>query len=185
MSTGSTPPQAADLVTAAAALDAAQAVLDRGIARLANDGIDENQVLAYDVAHAAAAVMAARGLLSYGQKGDTESLVTAAFAADVIADLAAKIYGRETEWNVEPGALDAAREFVATYRDPQFLASLADTDGPRGLTDDFELVQDTFRRFAEEKLVPIAEHIHRHNADISEDIITGRLAGMVRTDANV
>ncbi|MFZ4517389.1 MAG: acyl-CoA dehydrogenase family protein [Microthrixaceae bacterium] len=173
MSTGTTPPSAADLVTAAAALDAAQAVLDRGIARLANDGIDENQVLAYDVAHAAAAVMAARGLLSYGQKGDTESLVTAAFAADVIADLAAKIYGRETEWNVEPGALDAAREFVATYRDPAFLASLADTDGPRGLTDDFELVQDTFRRFAEEKLVPIAEHIHRHNADIPEDIITG------------
>ncbi len=173
MSTGTTPPTSADLVTAAAALDAAQAVLDRGISRLANDGIDENQVLAYDVAHAAAGVMAARGLLSYGQKGDTESLVTAAFAADVIADLAAKIYGRETEWNVEPGALDAAREFVATYRDPQFLASLADTDGPRGLTDDFELVQDTFRRFAEEKLVPIAEHIHRHNADIPEEIITG------------
>ena len=35
------------------------------------------------------------------------------------------------------------------------------------------MVQDTFRRFAEEKLAPIAEHIHRENDDIPEDIISG------------
>ncbi|MFZ4434098.1 MAG: acyl-CoA dehydrogenase, partial [Microthrixaceae bacterium] len=163
-------PTSADLVAAATVLDAAQAVVDAGVGRLARDGIDANQVLAYDVAHAAAAVMAARGLLSYGSRGDTESLVTAAFTADAVADLAGKVFGREAEWGVSPTALDSTREFVATYRDPEFLASLADTDGPRGLSDDFELVQDTFRRFAEEQLVPIAEHIHRENDDIPEDI---------------
>ncbi|MFZ4670299.1 MAG: acyl-CoA dehydrogenase family protein, partial [Microthrixaceae bacterium] len=166
-------PTSADMLSAATALDAAQAVVDSGVARLARDGIDANQVLAYDVAHAAAAVMAARGLLSYGTRGDVESLVTAAFTADALADLAGKVFGREAEWGVTAGALDATREFVATYRDPSFLASLADSDGPRGLSDDFELVQDTFRRFAEEQLVPIAEHIHRENGDIPEDIITG------------
>ncbi len=31
------------------------------------------------------------------------------------------------------------------------------------------MVQDTFRRFAEEKLAPVAEHIHRHNDDIPEE----------------
>src|SRR3546814_1017107 len=41
------------------------------------------------------------------------------------------------------------------------------------LDDDFELVQDTFRRFAVDKLAPIAEHIHRHNDDIPEEIISG------------
>src|SRR3546814_5690895 len=41
------------------------------------------------------------------------------------------------------------------------------------LDDDFELVQDTFRRFADDKLAPIAEHIHRHNDDIPEEIISG------------
>ena len=173
MSTPASVPTSADLTAAAAALDAAQSVLDAGVARLAADGIDANQVLAYDVAHAAAGVMAARGLLSYGARGDTESLITAAFTADVVADLAGKLYGREREWGVQPGALDGAREFVATFRDPAFLASLADTDGPRGLSEDFEMVQDTFRRFAEDKLVPIAEHIHRHNADIPEEIISG------------
>ena len=35
------------------------------------------------------------------------------------------------------------------------------------------MVQDTFRRFAEDKLKPIAEHIHRENADIPEEIIEG------------
>ena len=141
-------PTSADMLSAATALDAAQAVVDSGVARLARDGIDANQVLAYDVAHAAAAVMAARGLLSYGTRGDVESLGTAAFTADALADLAGKVFGREAEWGVTAGALDATREFVATYRDPSFLASLADSDGPRGLSDDFELVQDTFRRFA-------------------------------------
>ena len=162
-----------DLSQAAAALDTAQQVLDAGIARLAADGIDDNQVLAYDIAHAAAGVMAARGLLSYGAKGTDEAKVTSAFTADVLADLAAKLFGREDEWGVGNDALDAVRSYVATYRSPEFLASLADTDGPRHLSGDFEMVQDTFRRFADEKLKPIAEHIHRENADIPEDIITG------------
>ena len=163
----------ADLTSVAAALDIAQGVLDSGIARLAADGIDTNQVLAYDVAHAAAAVMAARGLLSYGARGEDEAKVTCAFAAEAMADLAAKVFGRETDWGVSAGALDGTREVVGRYRSPGFLASLADTDGPRGLSDDFEMVQDTFRRFAEDKIAPIAEHIHRHNADIPEEIITG------------
>jgi (2S)-methylsuccinyl-CoA dehydrogenase len=162
-----------DLTLAASALDRAQAVIDSGIARLAADGIDENQVLAYEVAHAAAAVMAARGLLGYGEHGDVEARITVAFTADVLADLAGKLFGRESEWGVGSGALDATRDFVAAYRSPEFLAGLADTDGPRHLSSDFEMVQDTFRRFAEEKLAPIAEHIHRENADIPEDIISG------------
>ncbi len=162
-----------DLQAAESAISAAQAVVDSAVARLAEVGIDDNQVLAYDTAHAAAAVMAAHGLLEYGSTGEVEAGITCAFAADVIAELAGKLYGREDEWGVSPGALDGARSFTAAYRDPAFLASLADHDGTRGLDDDFEMVQDTFRRFAEEKLIPIAEHIHRNNEDIPEDIITG------------
>lgn len=164
---------AADLTAAETALDVAQGVLDTGIASLAAAGLDDNQVLAYDIAHAAAAVMASRGLLSYGSRGEVEAAITCAFAAEAIADLAAKVFGREGEWGVEAGAIDATRGFVTTFRSPAFLASLADTDGPRGLADDFEMVQDTFRRFAEDKIAPIAEHIHRHNADIPEEVISG------------
>lgn len=35
------------------------------------------------------------------------------------------------------------------------------------------MVADTFRRFAEEQVAPHAEHVHRHDADIPEEIITG------------
>jgi (2S)-methylsuccinyl-CoA dehydrogenase len=81
--------------------------------------------------------------------------------------------GREEAWATSPGALDSALPFVRTYRDPAFLASLAGVEGPRHLDSDFELVADTFRRFAEERIVPVAEHIHRTNGDIPEEIISG------------
>ncbi len=35
------------------------------------------------------------------------------------------------------------------------------------------MVQDTFRRFAEEKVKANAEHVHRHNADVPEEVISG------------
>src|SRR5207302_9112268 len=73
----------------------------------------------------------------------------------------------------KPGALDSAMPFVTAYRHAGFLASLAGEEGPRHLDADFEMVQDTFRRFAEDKVRPVAEHIHRTNADIPEDIIGG------------
>ncbi|MCU1351637.1 MAG: putative acyl-CoA dehydrogenase, partial [Acidimicrobiales bacterium] len=164
---------APDLDAAAQAIDLASQVVSAATATLAAAGsIDDHQVLAYDLAHAAAAVETARGLLDYGSKGDLEGTITCAFVADAVAELAAKLFGREAAWGVEPGALDAARDFLATFRSPELLASITDP-GPRHLADDFELVQDTFRRFATEKLEPIAEHIHRENADIPEEIISG------------
>ena len=129
-------------------------------------------MLAYDIAHAAAAVETARSLLDYGGKGELEAKITCAFVADAVHDLASKVFGREAEWGVEPGVLDSTRDFLAAYRAPAFLASI-DGDGPRHLDADFEMVQDTFRRFAEDKLKPIAEHIHRENDDIPESIIEG------------
>ena len=161
-----------DLAAAADALDAAGAVVDAAVGVLARDGIDARQVLAYEAAHAAAAVATGRGLLDYGAKGDLEAAITCAFVADAVGDLAGKVFGREAEWGVDAGALDGTRGFLAAYRDPAFLAAI-DQPGPRHLDDDFELVQDTFRRFADKELAPIAEHIHRTNGDIPEEIISG------------
>jgi (2S)-methylsuccinyl-CoA dehydrogenase len=168
---------APDLNAAASAVELAREVVHQGLAHIAATGsVDDDQVVAYDLAHAAAAVETARTLLDYGAKGDEEAAITCAFVADAVADVAAKLYGREVDWGVDAGALDAARPFVAAYRAPAFLASIEGA-GPRHLDDDFEMVQDTFRRFAEDKIRPVAEHVHRHNADIPEDVISG-LAGL-------
>jgi (2S)-methylsuccinyl-CoA dehydrogenase len=164
---------APDLQAAASVVDLANDILQRGVAHLAATGsVDDDQVLAYDLAHSAAAVETARALLDYGAKGATEAAITCAFVADAVHSLATTLFGREADWGVEVGALDGARDFLATYRAPSFLASLDDA-GPRHLDDDFELVQDSFRRFAEDKIRPVAEHIHRTNGDIPEEIITG------------
>ena len=49
-------------------------------------------------------------------------------------DLATKVFGREQLWGLEPGVLDDTRSFLATYRDPAFLAS-NEGAGPRHLED--------------------------------------------------
>jgi (2S)-methylsuccinyl-CoA dehydrogenase len=165
---------APDLVAAADAVAVAQSVIGAGVAALAGaGGPDQAQVLAYDVAHAAAAVRTAEATLTYGSYGDTEARIACAFAADALADLAVRTIGRSKEWGVAADWMAPAEEFVATFRDPRFLGSLADQEGPRHLDADFELVRETFHRFAEEQIRPRAEHIHRANTDIPEELISG------------
>ncbi|MFL6089038.1 MAG: acyl-CoA dehydrogenase family protein [Aeromicrobium sp.] len=166
----------ADLTAATSVVELAEGVVKTGAKTLASldGGVDANQVLAYDLAHAAAAVATAHSLLEYGAKGDLEAKITNAFVADAVAELASKLFGREELWGVDATALDGAKEFLATYRSPDFLAELADAGpGPRHLDKDFEPVQDAFRDFTEEQIAPRAEHIHRTNADLPEELITG------------
>ena len=163
-----------DLAAAAAAVDTAAGVVDAAVRTLAADGgADAHQVVAYDIAHAASAVATCRSMLDYGARGDLEARLTCAFVADAIGELVPKVFGRESSWGVTADALDPTRAFVATFRAPEFVASLADTPGPRHLEGDFEMVQDAFRRFAADRIAPAAEHIHRTNADIPEEIIEG------------
>jgi (2S)-methylsuccinyl-CoA dehydrogenase len=167
---------APDLDAAARAVESAKAVVDGCARRLAAAGdLDAEQVVAYDLAHAAAGVEIARAFLDYGALGDVEARMAGAFAADVTHDVAAKVLGREAAWGMtdDDSPLAAALPFVRTYRSPEFLAGLFGQQGPRHLDADFELVQDTFRRFADDKIRPAAEHVHRHNTDIPEDIIAG------------
>jgi len=163
-----------DLTIAADVVGLAQRVVDSGLRRLKDHGsIDADQVVAYDLAHAASAVATARVMLDYGSKGAAEAAVANAFVADAVHDLAGKIFGREADWGVEPGALDVTRDYLAAYRHPEHLAAVADDSAPLHLDDDFDLVRDTFRRFAEDKVRPHAEHVHRTNADVPEEIISG------------
>jgi (2S)-methylsuccinyl-CoA dehydrogenase len=163
-----------DLTAAAEVIERAEGVVGRAVRHLAaSGGPDVHQVLAYDLAHAAAQVATARSMLDYGAKGDTEARLTCAFAADMLHDLASRLYGREADWDVAVDALAGTHEFVATYRRAEFVASLAAQGGPRHLDPDFEMVQDTFRSFADKVIAPHAEHVHRHNADVPEEIITG------------
>ncbi len=165
-----------DLSAAAGAVQVARAVIDQAARRLSAGGpgaVDDNQAVAYDLAHAAAAVEAARQMLDYGTRGGEEAALAAAFTADAVWDLSARLLGREACWGVPADAVEPARPFLVAHRDPAWLSSLAGVTGPRHLDADFEMVAETFRRFAEDRIAPAAERIHRDNTDIPEEIISG------------
>jgi (2S)-methylsuccinyl-CoA dehydrogenase len=171
-------PATADLGSLKGALAAADDVIGRTAAHLAGlgpDAVDANQVIAYDLAHGAAGVAVARAALNYGAQGDTEAALACAFVGDALFDLMTKVLGREAQWGLTAGGglWDAVLPVVRAYRDPAFLASLAATPGRRHLDGDFEMVQDTFRRFAEERIRPVADEVHRTNGDIPESVIEG------------
>ncbi len=173
-----------DLTAAATAVEQVRAVVSRAATHLAaTGGVDAHQWAAYDLAHAAAAVENATAVLDYGGQGQLESEIACAFVADAAYDVITKLLGREADWGVDLGAVHGTLPFVRAHRSATFLSSLSSRlghgglpgamGGPRHLDDDFEMVQDMFRRFADEKLRPLAEHIHRHNDDIPEDVISG------------
>ncbi|HVM41549.1 MAG TPA: acyl-CoA dehydrogenase family protein [Acidimicrobiia bacterium] len=177
-----------DLEAASRAVDAASRVVDaatRRLAELSSDGgslsvakLDEHQVFAYDLAHAASAVEGCRSMLRYAEHGDFEAALACFYIADAVWDLATRVLGREGEWGASVSDLDEAMPFVETQRSPAAIEALAETvlakgGGPAHLAEEFELVGETFRRFAEDRIRPVAEHVHRSNGDVPEEIISG------------
>jgi (2S)-methylsuccinyl-CoA dehydrogenase len=117
-------------------------------------------------------------MLRYGEHGELESMLARAFIAEAVADLGAKVIGRDALWGVDLDTLADALPFIEAHRSPPFLEALAVTlpesgTGPRHLSEEFELAADTFRRFAADKIRPVAEHVHRTNSDIPEDVMAG------------
>src|SRR3954469_9019974 len=97
-----------ELEAAAGAIALGAAVVERAAARLAElarDGdkvtvakLDAHQVLAYDLAHGAAAVEGSRVMLEYGARGDVDTIIACAYIADAIWDLGTRVLGRADAW---------------------------------------------------------------------------------------
>jgi (2S)-methylsuccinyl-CoA dehydrogenase len=163
-----------DLDGASGLVDEAHAVIDSALIELKKrGGPDQSQSLAYDIAHAASALATARAALRYGQNGDDESKLAAAFLALALKDLATRVLGHEESWGVSVDWYGPFTSFVSTYGDPASLSSLATVSGARHLGDDFQPVAELFHKFADEQVRPHAEEVHRTNGDIPESIISG------------
>ena len=161
------PSIAADLEGARAALELADGVIATAITQLTElGGPDREPVFAYERAHAGAGIATANGMLEYGAKGEVEARLTCGFVADAVHDLVTRLLGRESLWGSDHTKLATAHDFVATFRDPSFLASLATTPGLRHLPDDMDMVRDAFGSFAQDVIAPHAEHVHRTNGDV-------------------
>ena len=109
-----------DLQAAAAAIDLADTAIAKAIARLTElGGPDQQQVFAYELAHAGAGIATAKAMLDYGAKGDVEASLTCGFAADAIHDLITKLIGREELWGVDAAMLADVHDFVGTLPRPR------------------------------------------------------------------
>lgn len=155
---------------------------DKG-GRISVAAMDERQSVLYDLASIASSVRAAESLLEYGEKGDLEAKLALAWAADVHADLTGRTVGRWEDWGFDDQTqqvlfADEVGAAVTAGRDTAFLAALGDDvlanpALPMHLGEELEMVRGAFRQFAEDKVMPVAEHVHRHDEDIPDDIITG------------
>src|SRR4029079_14455828 len=107
---------------------AARTLADRSSegGKLSVSKLDQHQVVAYDLAHAAAAVEGSRVMCAYGEHGEVESLLARAYVADALHDVESRTLARRGDWSVAPDALAGAMDFVAAHRSPAFLETLAD-----------------------------------------------------------
>ncbi|MGI9623833.1 MAG: acyl-CoA dehydrogenase family protein [Acidimicrobiales bacterium] len=160
---------------AKAAVVAAEAVLDQAItmAKSRGPGVQDDQVFLYDLSHAAAGISMCGTALEYAEQGEDEARLAIVFTGRIIAQLGSTLWAANERWGVADDALAAAQPFAAAATTADFVAGAADRPGAAHLPDDLEMVADTFRRFGEDKIAPQAEHIHRQDLDIPQDIIDG------------
>jgi (2S)-methylsuccinyl-CoA dehydrogenase len=189
--TSSSSLKAATLENARILLAAAEALSGAAIemaVKLTGGGknIDDHQVLAQRVAYAATETRAARELVD-AAAGD---VALAQIAAAATADLVSSVLNRLTPALGDLG-LDAAfveKTFPAATRDLLHQVGhesvfrdigkrVAEARGrvKLGVDETHEQVRDSVRQFADKEVAPRAEHIHRHDELIPEDLI-GKMA---------
>ena len=167
-------------------VSACRQVIDAATARLAQDSskdgridiglMDREQQVAYDLSTMASQVTAADEMLAYAEGGELETLLTVAFAGDVAAELGARMQGREAAWGTTTGWLGDAADALRIARSPELLDTiaekvLANPSLPRDLTGELDMARQTFRDYAEQRVRPVAEDVHRNDEDIPDDII--------------
>jgi (2S)-methylsuccinyl-CoA dehydrogenase len=153
-------------------------------------GIDAEQVHCERLAYAATEVRAARDLLTYAagvavqQPDPSIAAMSAAFAGEITAKLRAQIEAHPREFGIGDERLSATlgssevRDLIrAATADTALSAIGRHVMEQRGanhswLADDMAVMtRDSVRQFAEAEVAPIAEHIHRHDDLISDDLI--------------
>ena len=164
----------AGLPPARSAIDLAESVVADAVQALAKGGgIDVDQVVAYDLAHAASAAAVARRCSTTDPAGQPSRDLTCRLCRRGAGRPRRPGRGPRERLGDRAGLAGPALAFLADGAAPNGWPRCADRPGRRHLGEDFELVRETFHRFAEEKVRPHAEDVHRTNGDVPESIIEG------------
>jgi (2S)-methylsuccinyl-CoA dehydrogenase len=180
------------------ALAAAQKICDMVAAHLASvsvvdgrldvDKLDEHQLAAYEFAFMVAETQAARESFAFLERqnrwGSVDEQVSHLFLAETIQNLRNRVYARPSAYGLATQQIvdildvEEVRVYTDKWLRPAEYEAVADAlvDGRLpsiGLGEEHEAIREPFRKFAQEKVMPLAEKIHRHDLLVPEDLIQG------------
>lgn len=146
--------------------------------------LDQRQSDAYWLSVMLARLQAARSIIGFAARRETPLSIAQArlFVAELAQDLAAELAFRASHWGltreqVQTTLLNEANvRFLESTLDAGYYRQvgemvLAETSTEFGLDPERELIRQQFRRFAEQKVVPVAARVHRDDDLIPKEII--------------
>lgn len=148
--------------------------------------LDEHQLTAYEFAYMVAETSAAKEGFTFVQRanraGALDERLAHLFLAETLQNLRARLLARPASFGFTAHQITERFETVCDYL-AQWLApaqyeavakALAEGERPSfGLGEDHEAIREPFRKFAQEKVMPLAEKIHRHDLLVPEEVIQG------------
>ena len=149
--------------------------------------LDDWQLVSYELAFCVADISAARAFNRYAlQLGQSEitNQISLSFSAEIIQAVLQRLISRSVDVGMDRNRLlsfyarPTASLLLDTYLSSDSLAGIGQeiTEKnlqrlPSNLDEEKELVRETFFRFANDVVMPLAEGIHREDQDIPESIL--------------
>lgn len=154
--------------------------------------LDDYQLICYELSMCWAECTSADFLLAHARRlaaagqdsdGFTERLA-ALFCAEAVNSSIARLRARPADYGLEDSAItaaigsDSAASFMSTQLGAANMAAIGeqvlDRDGDLGtdlLSEHHTMMRDTFRRFADDVVAPLAEEVHRQDLIIPDAIL--------------
>ncbi|MEP5765146.1 MAG: acyl-CoA dehydrogenase family protein [Halieaceae bacterium] len=152
--------------------------------------LDAHQQVSYELAFCVAELEASEVMLHYAERVSAEDALceplALAFCAENLRTIWQRLLahapgtGLSSPRLLELMGCEPLASFLAKHGDVAQFAAIgakllerSSAHLPSGLGEEKDMIRDSFARFAEQVVMPQAEHIHRFDTDIPDEIITG------------
>lgn len=157
-----------------AVLDQIETLIRKSCAYLQGD-LDQEQIELYNLSFAQADLLAARTVLSSAETNPNLAKIANYFVADVVTSITQKFAVRPKTYGLEGNELPDLTS-LQDYLAPEYVTSLGKDFLDKGLPEsdvdeDKRIIRDTFRSFAEDVVMPLAEDIHRKDLLVPDEIL--------------
>lgn len=174
----------------AALEEVSKALADRASegGKLSVPKMDENQLVHYNLAWHTAESKVADNFITYAWDGangagDLEQEMATVFMGETAHRLRAELSARPADYGLSgatltdlfsPEVSKIIEDATGVARYNKIADAVMDGQyGTRALGEDYEAIRDPFKSFAEDVVMPLAEHIHREDSMIPDEILNG------------